>query len=315
MRIFPVAIVLTLVGLAQHLPALAQQDVITTTIGGGPNDIPALNSNFYTPDAVTADGSGNYYISAYYQNRVFKVNASGTLTVLAGSGAQGFGGDGVTGGAANANLYHPYGLAADGSGNVYFADQPNCVVRKVDTTNTITTIAGIGSSCGYSGDGGKGTAAQLYYPSGVALDGLGNLFIADTVNCRVRKLVLSTDTITTYAGNGTCGYMGDTGAATAAEVYDPYAVAADSSGNVFIADTYNYVIREVTKSDGKINTIAGNHTAGFTGDGGKALSAEMNEVFGVAVDSTAVHGGGKHQHRCRNRDRGIHWGWRSGYER
>jgi sugar lactone lactonase YvrE len=286
MRHFTTRLVFLLTALLLSLPALAQQDVITTTIGGGPNDIPALDSNLYTPDAVAADSSGNYYISAYNQNRVFKVNSSGTLTVLAGSGAQGFGGDGVTGGAGNANLYHPYGLAADSSGNVYFADQGNCVVRKVDTTNTITTIAGIGNSCGYSGDSGKGTAAQLYYPGGVALDTSGNLFISDVYNCRIRKLVLSTDTITTFAGNGTCGFTGDAGAATAAEVYYAYGVAADSNGNVFIADTNNYRIREVTKSDGKINTIAGTGTAGFGGDGGKALSAEIYNVYGLAVDST-----------------------------
>jgi sugar lactone lactonase YvrE len=286
MRRFKIRLFLLLTALLLSLPALAQQDVITTAIGGGPNGIPALDSNLYTPDAVAADSSGNYYISAYYQNRIFKVNSGGTLTVLAGDGAQGFSGDGVTGGAANAYLYHPYGLAVDGSGNVYFADQYNCVVRKVDTANTITTIAGIGNSCGYGGDGGKGTAAQLYYPGGVALDGLGNLFIADTSNCRIRKLVLSTGTITTSAGNGTCGYLGDTGAATAAEVYNPYAIAADSTGNVFIADTNNYRIREVTKSDGKINTIAGTGAAGFGGDGGKAVSAQIYQVFGLAVDST-----------------------------
>jgi len=286
MRHFTTRLVFLLTALLLSLPALAQQDVITTAIGGGPNDIPALDSNLYTPDAVAADSSGNYYISAYNQNRIFKVNTSGTLTVLAGDGVQGFGGDGVTGGAGSAYLYHPYGLAVDGSGNVYFADQGNCVVRKVDTTNTITTIAGIGNSCGYNGDGGKGTATQLYYPGGVALDTLGNLFIADTYNCRIRKLVLATDTITTYAGNGTCGYLGDGGAATSAELNYPYDVAADTSSNVFIADSSDYRIREVTKSDGKINTIAGTGPAGFFGDGGKATSAEIYTVYGLAVDTT-----------------------------
>ena len=133
----------------------------------------------------------------------------------------------------------------DSTGIVYFADQYNCVVRKVDTAGTITTIAGIGNSCGYSGDGGKGTAAQLYYPAAVALDSSGNLFIADTDNCRVRKLVISSNTITTYAGNGTCGYTGDGSLATGAEIYYPQGLAADSSGDLFIADTNNYVIREV----------------------------------------------------------------------
>jgi hypothetical protein len=288
MRRFKTRLILLPIALLLILPAVAQQDVITTAIGGGPNDIPALDSNLYNPDAVAADSSGNYYISAYYQNRIFKVNSTGTLSVLAGNGAQGFGGDGVTGGAASATLYHPYGLAVDSSGNVYFADLGNCVVRKIDTANTMKTIAGIGNSCGYSGDGVKGTTTQLDYPGGVALDTSGNLFIADTNNCRIRKLVLSTDIITTNAGNGTCGYSGDTGTATGAEVYFPYAVAVDSSGDVFIADTSNYVIRKVTKSDGRISTIAGNHTPGFAGDSGKATIAEINQVFSLAVNSTGT---------------------------
>src|ERR1700730_8442961 len=270
------------------LPAVAQQDVMSTAIGGGPNDIPAVDSNLYNPIGVTTDSTGNYYIAAYNQNRIFKVNTSGTLTVIAGTGAPGFSGDGVTGGAANATLNTPRGVAVDTSGNVYIADYGNCVVRKVDTTNTITTIAGIGNSCGFSGDGGKGTAAQLYLPGGDGLATSGNLFIADTQNCRVRKLILSSNIISTYAGNGTCSYMGDGGLATAAEVYLPYGVAADSSGNLFIADTYNYVIREVTKSTLKISTVAGNHTYGYLGDNGLATAAEVSYVYGLTVSGTTI---------------------------
>lgn len=299
MRRLTTRLVFLLAALALSLSALAQQDVISTAVGGGPNDIPALDSNLYNPVSVAADSSGNYYISGYYQNRVFKVSSTGTLTVLAGSGAQGFSGDGVTGGAANANLYHPFGIAVDGSGNVYVADQGNCVVRKIDSTNTINTIAGIGNSCGYSGDGDKGTAAQVYNPSGVAADAFGNLFIADTSNCRIRKLILSTDIISTYAGNGSCGYAGDTGAATAAEVYEPYGVTVDTTGNLYIADTDNYVVREVTKSSGKINTIAGNHTYGFLGDGGAATSAELTSIYQVAVSGTTVTIGDYNNQRVR----------------
>ena len=142
--------------------------------------------------------------------------------------------------------------------------------------------------CGYSGDGGKGTAAQLYYPAGVALDSSGNLFIADTSNCRVRKVVISSNTISTYAGNGTCGYTGDGALATGAEVNSPNGVVADSSGNLFIADTNNYVIREVTKSSLKISTVAGNHTYGHTGDSGPATSAELTYVYSLAVSGTTV---------------------------
>lgn len=277
------AVLLTL--LLVSLPALSQ-DVITTAIGGGPNGIPALDANLYNPYGVAVDSTGNVYIASFNQHRVFKVNTSGTISVVAGSGAEGYYGDGLSGGAGNASLNHPYAVAVDTSGNIYIADQYNCIVREVATTNTITTIAGTPNSCGYSGDGGKGTSAQLYYPDGLALDGSGNLYIADNNNCVVRKLVLSSNTISTFAGNHTCGYSGDGGAATSAELSTVGGVAANSSGDVFIADSGNCVIREV--ASGKIATVAGNHTCSFSGDGNLATSAEMNQVFGITVVGTTV---------------------------
>jgi len=185
------------------LPAMAQQDVISTLIGGGPNDITALQSDLNTPIVVALDNAGNYYIAACSstQNRVFKVNTSGILTVVAGAGPAGYSGDGVTGGAANAFLNCPAGIAVDSSGDVYISDYNNYVVRKVDTTNTITTIAGIGNTRGYSGDGGPATSAELNFPFGISLDTSGNLYIADSYNCRVRKVIVSTDIISTYAGD------------------------------------------------------------------------------------------------------------------
>jgi len=264
------------------------QDIISTVIGGGPNNIPAIDANLYNPYGVAVDSSGNFYIASYNQQRVFKVDTTGKLTVVAGSGALGYSGDGVVGGAGNASLYRPFAVAVDSSQNVYIADQYNCVIRKVDTSNTITTIAGIAGQCGYLGDGGKATSAQINYPEGVGVDTSGNLFIGDSNNCVVRKVVLSTNTITTFAGNHTCGYSGDSGAATSAELWSPAGVAADSSGNLFIADSANCVIREVVRATGKITTVAGNHTCGYGGDGGSALSAQMNQVFGVTVNGTSV---------------------------
>ena len=188
------------------LPALAQQDVITTTIGGGPNDIPAVQANVNGPTGLALDTSGNYYFAAAGANRVYKVDTNGTLTVVAGTGVAGYAGDGVVGGAANALLNLPLGVAVDSAGNIYVADYNNYVIRKIDTTNTITTIAGVqGASCNYNGDGAPATSFHLCEPEGVAADTSGNLYIGDSGNCRVRKLVLSTDTISTYAGNGTCG--------------------------------------------------------------------------------------------------------------
>ena len=288
MRRFTISTFVLLTVLLVSYPALSQ-DVVTTAIGGGPNGIPAIDANLYNPYGVAVDISGNVYIASYNQHRVFKVNIStGVISVVAGSGATGYAGDGVTGGASNASLNHPFAVAVDTTGNVYIADQSNCVIRKVDTANTITTIAGTAGSCGYSGDGGKGTSAQLYYPDGLGLDSNGNLFIGDQNNCDVRRLILATDTISTYAGNHTCGYSGDGGAATSAELSSVGGVAADSSGNLFIADYGNCVIREVIKATQKISTVAGNHTCGYTGDGGPATSAQMNQVFGIAVNGTAI---------------------------
>lgn len=264
------------------------QDVISTAIGGGPNGIPAVDANLYNPYGVALDTAGNVYIASFNQHRVFKVNASGTITVVAGSGAQGYSGDGVAGGASAASLFHPYALALDGSGNLYIADQYNCVIRKVDSSNTITTIAGTPQSCGYSGDGGKATAGQLYYPAGVAVDASGNLFIGDDSNCVVRRVILSSDVISTYAGNHSCGYSGDGGAATSAQLNSVSGVGTDSSGNLFVADSGNCVIREVVRSTQKINTVAGNHTCGYSGDGGPAINAEMNQSFGLVVSGTTI---------------------------
>jgi sugar lactone lactonase YvrE len=261
---------------------------MTTFIGGGPNDIPAVQADANDPAAVRLDSAGNYYIAACAANRVFKVNTGGTLTVVAGLGPSGYAGDGVSGGAGNALLNCAAGVAADSAGNVYFSDFYNEVIRKVDTSGTITTIAGTGT-CGFNGDGAPATSFELCHPYGIGLDNSGNLFIADQGNCRVRKLVLSTSTISTYAGTGSCGFFGDLGAATSAKVYSPSGVALDGSGNLYIADTNNFRIRQVIKSTGIINTIGGNGTNGYFGDGGPAVSAEIGHVYeGVAVNSAGT---------------------------
>lgn len=290
---FTICAALVLAALLVSLPASAQQDVITTVIGGGPNGIPATDANLYNPQGVAVDSSGNFYIASYNQNRVFKVTVStGIISVIAGSGAQGFSGDGIANNAVNADLFRPVAVAVDSSSNVYIADQYNCVVRKV-SGGTITTIAGTPNSCGYSGNGGTATTAQLYYPAGVALDGSGNLYIADYYNCAVRKVILSTGIISNFAGNHSCGYAGDGGPAASAEVYYAQGVAADSTGNIYIADTNNCLIRMVSKSTGNISTIAGKFVSsapvcGFGGDGTAALGAEMNQVFAVAVNGAGT---------------------------
>ena len=256
------------------VPAMAQQDLISTLIGGGPNDIPAIQSDLNTPIEVAVDNAGNYYIAACssVQNRVFKVNTSGLLIVVAGAGPPGFSGDGVSGGAADALLNCPAGIAVDNSGNVYISDYYNFVVRKVDATNTITTVAGMGGVRGFSGDNGPATSAELNYPYGITLDTSGNLYIADSYNCRVRKVILGTGIISTYGGNGSCTYGGDAGLATSAQLNYPGGVATDNAGNLYIADTNNFRIRYIAKSTTFISTIAGTGVNGLPAMAARRLS-------------------------------------------
>jgi len=272
-----IASLLVLLGAAK-----AQTDYISTYAGGGPNNVLATSANLNGPTYVAVDSSGNYYFSVPNQARVFKVTVStGILTVVAGNGFYGFSGDG--GLATKAQLNNPAGLAFDSSGNVYIADVNNCVVRKVDhTTLKIGTFAGTAGSCGYSGNLGPPTAAQLNYPAGLAVVG-STVYIADTNNCVVRKV--ASNVITTFAGTNICSYSGDTGLATAAQLNHVNGLGVDSAGNLYMADRDNYRIRKVTLSTLKISTVAGNGTYGYTGDTGLATSAEITNAYGIAVDA------------------------------
>jgi hypothetical protein len=236
---------------------------------------PATSAELNGPTGVALDGAGDLYIADQSNCRVREVSG-GTITTVAGNGICGYAGDG--GPATSAELDGPTGVALDGAGDLYIADQGNCVAREV-SGGTITTVAGNGI-CGYFGDGGPATSAELNGPTGVALDGAGHLYIADQANCRVREV--SVGTITTVAGNGTCGYGGDGGPATSAELNSPTGVALDGAGNLYIADRSNCRVREV--SGGTITTVVGNGTCGYGGDSGPATSAKLNNPTGVALD-------------------------------
>ena len=239
----------------------------------------AVQAQLNLPHGVAVDGSGNVYIADTNNHRIRKVDPSGTTATIAGTGVSGFSGD--SGAAVQAQLNLPHGVAVDGSGNVYIADTNNHRIRKVDPSGTTATIAGTGVS-GFSGDSGAAVQAQLNLPHGVAVDGSGNVYIADTNNHRIRR-VDSSGTTTTIAGTGVSGFSGDGGAAVQARLNSPHGVAVDGSGNVFIADTNNHRIRRVDSS-GTITTIAGTGVSGFSGDGGPAVQAQLYLPHGVAVD-------------------------------
>jgi len=254
---------------------------VTTIAGGFIGDAnPATAASLNLPKDVTVDSLGNIYIADTYNHRVRKVDTSGIITTLAGTGFNGFSGNG--GPATAATLFWPQGTAVDSSGNVFIADSLNYVVRKVDIGGTITAFAGDGNN-GYTGDGGPATAASLGFPASLSVDALDNLYIVDQDSFVVRKVDTS-GTITTVAGDGTYGFGGDGGPATAAQLSLPFGVALDSTGNLYIADLYNNRVRMVDTS-GTITTVAGNGTCAFTGDGGPASAASLCFPFDVGVDS------------------------------
>lgn len=320
---------------------------ITTVVGGGPNNLPALEANLVSPRAVKFDSAGNFYIGV--GTAVLKVDSAGLLTLVAGDGTSSFRGDG--GLAIKATLNGAGGVAVDAAGNVFIADTSNHRVRRVDAatgiistavgngiqglgcdacaatsanlslpmdvavdaagnlyvlerggpfffgggghrirrvaaaTGTITTVAGTGGAAGFSGDGGPATSARLSSPSALALDAAGNLFIADSGNHRIRRVTAATGIIITVAGNGLFGFGGDGGPATSASLAFPLGVVVDSAGNLYVADTNNRRIRKVDSSN-VITTIAGNGNPGGTGDGGPATSATFGTLSGVAVGAS-----------------------------
>ncbi len=253
----------------------------------GDEDIPATSTALYAPEALLFDGEGNLYMSQCPRvspQRVVRIDPSGLLAVVAGTGDPRFPGDG--GPATAAQLLCPAGLALDGNGNLYVADHGNNRVRRVDRQGVITTVAGGGaartSQGSFSGDGGPAAQARLQEPIGIVFDAAGNLYIADRDNARIRKINLD-GVITTVAGTGEAGFSGDGGSATSARLSSPYYLAFDADGNLYIADKGNNRIRKVDRS-GVITTVAGGGKAGFLGDGGPATKADLRSPYGLALD-------------------------------
>jgi len=227
--------------------------------------------NLNSPSGIAADTSGNVYVADTLNNQIVKVTPAGTITTIAGT--------------SGTTLNQPHGVAVDFAGNLYIADTMNHVVRKVSTTGTITTIAGTGTA-GFAGDGGPATAAMLNQPLGVSVDEVGGVYIADSLNHRIRR-VSSNGTITTVAGSGVAGFSGDGGAATLAQFNGPAGVAVDPTGALVIADTGNNRARVVSLF-GVINTAAGVGNQAVITDSGVATSTFLSQPHGIAVDSNGA---------------------------
>ena len=262
----------------------ADTEIITTVAGDGATGFsgdggPATSASLNRPNAVAIDASGNLFIADGSNYRVRRVDAAtGIITTVAGDGTLGGSGDG--GPATSASFNYANGVAVDGSGNLFIAESHR--IRRVDgATGIITTVVG-GAASGFSGDGGPATSASLNFPSGLAVDGSGNLYISDSFNYRVRRVDAATGVITTVAGDGIRGFSGDGGPATSASLNVPWGVAVDTSGNVYIADRDNHRVRRVDAATGVITTVAG----GFVGDGGPATSSSLNSPAGIALDAS-----------------------------
>ncbi len=250
----------------------------SATYGGDGGAATAAQLNF--PSGVALDTSGNLYISDANNHRVRKINTSGVITTFAGTGTSGFSGDG--GPATAARIAYSDGICTDRFGNVFIPDPANHRIRKVNASGTMSTYGGTGTA-GYAGDGGQATAALIDYPSDVETDPAGNLYFTDYSRNCVRKISTS-GVITTVAGTGTSGSSGDGGPGTAARVNSPTGIDVDNCGNVYISDRGSSKIRKLLPS-GTIVSICGTGTASFSGDGGNATAATIDNPHGVCHDA------------------------------
>lgn len=259
------------------------QNTITTVAGGAPlNGTSPTGTGIEGPYGVVRDAGGNLFVFTD-QGIIYKVTpgtvAPSAMSVYAGKITAGYSGDG--GQASAALLDQPFMGTLDATGNLYFSDAGNCVVREINAaTQVISTVAGNGR-CNYTGDGGPATSATFQNPQGLAFDSAGNFYIADCVSNVIRKV--SAGTITTYAGTGVQGYN-DNVSANQATFNCPEGIAADTNGNLYIADTNNNVIRYVDATTLTVSTVVGTGTFGYSGDTGLATQATLRAPEGVALD-------------------------------
>ncbi len=269
-------------GRVSEVPAAT--GIINTIAGGNWMPVgsgePATNAAIYQPSGVAVDSDDDVFIADQNGFNVRKVTA-GIISTIAGNGIR----SGDNGPATSAFIGYPDSVALDGAGNIYLSGDGSSI-RKVSAAGIITTVVGSRTTTGFSGDGGPATSALLDLPGSIAFDSGGNLYIVDSANYRIRK-VSPAGIITTIAGTGTRGYTGDGGPALSAEVSFVSSIALDNTGNLYLADEENFVVRKIS-TDGTISTVAGNGMQGSSGNGGPATSAKLSYAFQVAVDSSGM---------------------------
>ena len=250
----------------------------------------ATSAEFDRPETPILDGAGNMYVGDNFNNDVRVINGStGIVSTYAGNLTFGLQGDG--GLASSSELGQPHDVTVGNNGDLYIADTNNNVVRRISAiTGIITTVAGTGTAS-YTGDGGPATSATLYRPTAVVMDAAGNLYISDDLNYVIREVAAGTGTITTIVGNSdtnTGAFSGDGGPATSAQINDAEGLALDPAGNLYITDSSNNAVREVSAATGIITSIAGNGNAGaegYFGDGGPATAALLAYPAEPGIDS------------------------------
>ncbi len=264
-----------------------QPGIITTVVGTGERGFagdggPASAALLSEPFMCAFDAAGNMYVAEAMNHCIRRVERdTGVIVTIAGTGAEGYSGDG--GPATGAAFNQPYSLQVDANGDVYVVDRLNYVIRKIDAgTGTISTVAGTGES-GYGGDGGPGARAQFREPNDCFLDGRGGLLVADVQDQRIRRLDLASGVITTFAGNGYKQRSGDGRAATEASILGARAVCMDGVGNTYIAEREGNGIRKVD-ANGVMSTLAGTGEFGYSGDGGPALDATWGGPKAIRCD-------------------------------
>ncbi|MBI6547089.1 MAG: SMP-30/gluconolactonase/LRE family protein [Cyanobacteria bacterium NC_groundwater_1444_Ag_S-0.65um_54_12] len=272
-------------------PANAPNGGIVSTLAGsaqrGWADGTSANARFNYPEGITGDPLGNLYVTDYYNHRIRRITPSGEVSTLAGSGQAGW----VDGMDTSAQFNYPVGIASDKGGNLYVADSNNHRIRKITTTGAVSTVAGSGK-IGWAD--GTSTKAQFAYPQGVAVDAADNLYVADYGNNRIRKITTDGD-VTTLAGNSQSGWSDGNGAI--AQFNSPLGITADSTGDLYVADYGNNLIRKIT-AGGTVSTLAGSGQSGWSD--GVGMTAKFNYPVGLAVDGAGnVYVADSGNHRIR----------------